>query len=149
MTPAIAIDYTGLAKKLYPDLGEHGYFCASDYQPIVDHFGTVVLQVEEEDYQGDTWVLYDDTGKGFGYLQFGWGSCSGCDALQGCDSYAEIGELIQQLEGSIRWAPRAELLKFFNEHDWQGDYSWREDELKTFVKDAIAYLESAPLKAAA
>ncbi len=130
-----------IAKKLYP--GEtQGYFCACDYQPIIDYLGTVVVQKDEDRYQGDTWVLFEDTGKGYGYLSFGWGSCSGCDALQACRGYEEIANLIKGLESEVKWAPRDEMLAFFRGHDWEGDYSFHFSDMKEFVKEAVAYLEA-------
>ena len=80
------------AETLYPNFS----YCESDYQPIVDSFGNVLIQVDDADYQGDTRVLYEKDGK-YGYLNFGWGSCSGCDALQACCNIEEIQELINSL----------------------------------------------------
>jgi hypothetical protein len=111
----------------------------SDYQPMVEHFGTVAVQVDDHDYQGDTRVLYADTGKGFGYLQFGWGSCSGCDSLQACDSYQDVAELMARLEAGIKWMPRDEMFRYFSEHDWEGDYSWHQDEQKEFIRQVLEY----------
>lgn len=136
--------YVELAQSLYLTEGEDRKFpyYLSGYQSIIEHFGTVAVQVEDSDYQGDSRILYADTGKGFGYLNFGWGSCSGCDALQACESWEDVGELIKQLEAQVQWKSKAEMLTFFKEHDWEGDYCYHADEQKKFIEQAIAYLES-------
>jgi hypothetical protein len=125
------------AKKLYSEDKNDWY----DYQPIIDAFGTVALQIDDEDYQGDSRILYECDGK-IGYLQFGWGSCSGCDALQACNTIEEVQELIQQLESEIKWFDdKREALVFFKNHDWEGDYSYCYPEQKTFVDQVIELLK--------
>ena len=68
-------------KELYKDESWGWY----DYQPMLNAFGKVAIQVDDDAYQGDSRLLYDENGK-IGVLIFGWGSCSGCDALQACGS---------------------------------------------------------------
>lgn len=113
----------------------------SEYEPMITAFGNVVFMVEDNAYQGDTRVLYDNDGK-IGHLIFGWGSCTGCDALQGCKSIEEVQELCNELENDIMWFDtREEALKYFETHDWEGDWSWYHDETHTYVELAIKYLK--------
>lgn len=120
---------------------EEGNYCWYDYQPMVEAFGNVVVQVDDDDYQGDTRVLYDNNGK-IGHLVFGWGSCSGCDALQACETLDEVQELCNMLENSIIWFDsKAEALKWFETHDWEGSWEWFYDETKKYVNLSIKYLE--------
>jgi hypothetical protein len=124
------------AKELYKVNERYSW---GSYQPIIDSFGTVFVQVDDADYQGDTRVLYraDNT---YGYLCFGWGSCSGCDALQACDTIEQVDELIDQLRGQIKWfVDRQEALSFFRSHDWKGDYSYSQE----FVDQCIGVLSDA------
>lgn len=126
-------------KKLYPDFEKR--YGEGDYDPMVEAFGNVAVRVDDDAYQGDTQVLYNNDGK-IGYLIFGWGSCCCCDALQSCNSIEEVQELCNELENDILWFDTAEeALKWFNEHDWLGDWSWYTDEGKQFVHEAITYLE--------
>ena len=112
----------------------------SDYQPIVDAFGNIILQESDDDYQGSTWVLYQDNDK-IGFLRFGWGSCSGCDALQACRSIEEIQELMDDLWQSIMWfETKAEALQFFVEHDWEGDWDYQVSESRQFIEKATQLL---------
>lgn len=113
---------------------------ASSYQPMVEAFGNILFQEIENDYQGSTWVLYEE-GNHYGYLDFGWGSCSGCDALQGCNSMQEIQDLMEDMYFSIKWfESAAEALAWFEEQDWEGKYSWSSGECQNFVTSVKEYL---------
>ncbi len=109
--------------EVYP-MDSYGYLSVGDYRPLLQSMGyEIVVQVDESDYQGDSLVLFKD-GDRYGYLSFGWGSCTGCDALQACGSYADIEELRQKLHSDIRWYESAEeLLTFIRVHDWEGDWT--------------------------
>jgi hypothetical protein len=112
----------------------------SDYQPMLDAFGKIAIQVDDDDYQGDSRLLYDENGK-IGLLIFGWGSCSGCDALLACDSLEEVQELCDSLQEDIKWFDdKKQALEYFANHDWQGDYSWHQTETKEFINKCIEYL---------
>lgn len=125
------------ASELYPE-EQYGYY---NYQPIIDEFGKILIQVDEDGYQGDIWVLYEDDGK-FGYLQFGWGSCSGCDALQGCDNLDEVQKLMDSLYASIKWfESKEEATQWFVSHDFEGDYCWYTKEFKLFLKRVKTFFD--------
>ena len=128
-----------LVKQLYPDYEK--YNGTGDYNPLIRSFGEVLLQVDDNDYQGDTRVILKK-GDVYGLLIFGWGSCSGCDALQACNSYKEIEELREELERSIQWRSAKDLLTYFLEHDWEGDYSWLDKEARQFVAEGIKLLST-------
>lgn len=126
------------ASEVYQD-SDYGWY---DYQPMLKEFGKIVIQVDD-DYQGDSRVLYRK-GRKFGHLQFGWGSCSGCDALQACSDMDEIQELMDDLQSRIIWFNSAKAaLKYFQEHDWEGDYSWYAHEQKDYIEKVINYLQEA------
>jgi hypothetical protein len=125
------------AKELFPNIN----FVDLGYQRIIDAFGKVAIQVDDQDYSGDSRVLYNEDGK-FGVLIFGWGSCSGCDALLACNTHEDIQEVIDGLQQSIIWFDdAASALYYFQNHDWQGDFSWHYKETKEFVEKCIAYLK--------
>lgn len=120
---------------VYPEPDWRGYF--SEYDPLLASFGyEIVLKVDDDDYQGDSRILYRD-GQRFGILTFGWGSCSGCDALQACDNLEEVEELRADLHSQIKWfASPSEALHYINTHDWEGDYCWNQAETHKFISDA-------------
>jgi hypothetical protein len=126
-------------RKLY-NKDEGLYFHISDYQPMIDAFGKVVVQVDDDDYQGDTRVLYDNDGR-IGFLIFGWGSCCGCDALQACDTMDDVQELCDDLQRDIKWFDsKEEALKWAKEKDWETEWFWHEEEGREFVQKIIEYL---------
>lgn len=104
------------------------WFCISDYQPMIAAFGKIAVQVDGHNYQGETRVLYDNDGK-IGHLIFGWGSCTGCDALQACRTVEDVQKLCDELQDDIKWFDTAtEALEWFSTHDWEGDYISRSIE---------------------
>jgi len=113
------------AKEIYPpDEDDQDYFYSpGDYQPILEQFGNILIQVDDNDYQGDSRIFYEKDGK-YGYLIFGWGSCSGCDALQGCNSYQEIQTLIDEMFDNVKWFDSLEEIQlYFKSKDWELEYS--------------------------
>lgn len=104
-----------------------------DYQPMLNEFGNILLQKDEQNYQGDSFLIYEKDDK-YGYLTFGWGSCSGCDALQGCNSISEVQELMDRLYSSIEWFDSLDALKeYFEETDWTLQYQYSIPEFKEFL----------------
>ena len=130
-------------KEVYPECKEdYCFYSPYDYRPLLESLGfDICLQVDDENWQGDSRLLFKD-GERWGILIFGWGSCSGCDALQGCNSYDEVDELRQQLLHDIHWEPDTEsALQYMNEHDWEGDYSWHYLETREFVNKTKTLLQ--------
>lgn len=129
------------AKKLYPNTYKNPWDGVWDYNPLIEAFGKVALRANIGSYQGDTFVLYDDGGK-IGYLVFGYGSCTICDPIQSCDSYEELQELCNRLEGDVRWfKDRVEALDYFENYDWEGQWFFYEKETREFIAECIEYLK--------
>ena len=58
---------------------------------------------EDNAYQGDTFAIIQ-RGGAYGFVVFGWGSCSGCDALEAAHSdIAMATQLRDELYDSARW----------------------------------------------
>ena len=116
-------------------------FYESDYGPLLESMGwTILLKVDDKDYQGDSRVLFRD-GNRYGFLIFGWGSCSGCDALQACDTFEEAEQLRNRLVHDTEWYDSKEnCLRRINTKDWELDHSWHAEETKEFITKAKALL---------
>lgn len=124
--------------RLYGVHGEWDY-CYSSYGQMLDDFGTILVQVDDDDYQGDSRVLYRKDDK-YGFLIFGWGSCSGCDSLQACNSQQEVAELMESLESSIKWCDTLdELVDYLHSDDRSLNYYAQCDEWKEFVEKVEQY----------
>lgn len=132
-------------REVYPVDEESGFWAPSDYGPLLESFGYErVLQCDDHDWQGDSFVLFKN-GEQIGYLEFGWGSCSGCDMLQGCESYEELAKLQRNLHDSIKWLPLPEMRDYFYAHDWEGDWVWYSEAGREFVPKARVWLDEALL----
>lgn len=139
---------------VYPGIKENDkdwFYAPGDYTPLLESFGyEIVVREDDQEYQGDSFILYFDRSGDhgeydgmdqYGILIFGWGSCSGCDALQGCQSYQEIDDLRKSLHDSIIWDSARSQLRYFETHDWDGDYHRSSDACKKWINESIAYLE--------
>ena len=139
--------------KIYIEKDEtYGRYKFLDYDDFINSFGCQVLFKDDEgDYQGDTFVLYKDNHNNkYGYLCFGWGSCSGCDSLQSLNDYLNYGgyehdekqKLVDnfqdELHRDIKWFDSAqEALEWFKNKDWSLEYNYS----KEFMENSINYLE--------
>jgi hypothetical protein len=133
--------------EVYPDEAKEeakrAYFYGpSDYAPLLESFGfNIPLKVDDDYFQGDSRLILKD-GDRYGILIFGWGSCSGCDALQACNSMLEIDQLRTELLGQIQWfESKAACLEWVNKHKWDLDHSWHADETKRFIEQAKELLD--------
>ncbi len=97
--------------------------CGLDYSDLIESFEHEVLcEAHEHDYQGDSIYLLRD-GNRIGYLRYGWGSCSGCDALQACDSVKDLTELRDRLYSDIEWFDSLQVAKEnIEKQDWETSY---------------------------
>lgn len=111
-----------------------------DYRSdLIDTFEhEVLVEADDDEYQGSSVVLLRD-GDRYGVLVFGWGSCSGCDALQACDTVEEATELRDELHRSILWFDLDEARRYITEHDWKGDWL-HPATVSQFVAEATAAL---------
>lgn len=73
------------------------------YDDMVIRIGEVLAREDDGDYQGDTYALVKGPDGRIGFVSFSWGSCSGCDALQACDTYQDVADLFAQIRDSVRW----------------------------------------------
>lgn len=101
-----------IAKMLYPDF-KHP---EGDYMPIVNHAGDVLVSHTPEAPKGDAFFLLKGHDGRFGFMVFGFGSCSGCDALQGCKTIEELDYLITALLSGVRWFQSLDDCIHFMQH---------------------------------
>lgn len=113
-----------------------------DYRPMIESMAEeVLLEVKENEYSGYSRFLLKDKNM-YGYLMFGWGSCSGCDELLACKNYEDIHKLRKQLYKDIRWETKDKLLKWIKNHDWEGDAAGNTKECSEFAEKSIAIMEA-------
>lgn len=97
------------------------------YEGLVDSFGVeIVFSEHDDDYQGDSFYLLKDAEGRYGFLSFGWGSCSGCDAYQAIwnEGNDALVELRDELWESVRWFDSLDGLRVYlldnNKLNWYG-----------------------------
>lgn len=98
------------------------YYYPPTYGEGLKSLGFEILEwVTFGSYQGDYAVILkkDET---LGFVVIGYGSCSGCDALEACDSDKEYRELLQSVIQNIHWGTQEELLSKIN--DEYNDNNW-------------------------
>lgn len=102
----------------YQDCFPNGKIPNSYYHIILSFGYTIVDDKHEDDYQGDSIYILEDNGK-FGWLTFGWGSCSGCDAFEACRDDGDYEGLWNNLRDGIIWKDNAkDFLEFLEKRDW-------------------------------
>lgn len=114
------------------------------YQEMLEPVAQVLLWEDIGSYQGDYYVLLESPSGAIGYTTIGYGSCSGCDALQAAQDYGNDGpsqdmiDLRDRIIEGIQWFDNAaEAHNWFEKHDWRGDWTgyYGEDQ-KGFVTKA-------------
>jgi len=105
----------------------YGYLDGPGYGGLIESLGVkIVLDVSDDDYQGDSYLVLQD-GEKWGVLTYGWGSCSGCDAYEACHTVESMSELRDGLEAGISWYDSLDGLKAYLAES--GNFnSWREDD---------------------
>lgn len=116
------------------------------YTDLIDSMEVEVLaEVDEDKYQGSSWLIVKD-GERYGYMSYGWGSCSGCDALAACADAQDATDLRDELWNGIRWEnSAAELLTYFVETDWELKWEYHASEFQAFLVAAKNVLYNAEM----
>lgn len=94
----------------------------ADYDTIVSTFGRVEYQTSIGDYQGDHLYLLYGGGDRWGALTVGYGSCSGCDDAEGCESWDDVARLVNRLRSDVAWGTREETLAYVTSDARKRDY---------------------------
>lgn len=114
------------------------------YRQIVEsmEMGEVRVWADFGSYQGDTFVLIrrNRVGTEWAYLSIGWGSCSGCDALESCDDLEELEELRKGIAESAHCLNTAEMLRYLQDDARTRDWSWHSGGWKQFRAAAVEEL---------
>ena len=105
---------------------------ALNYESLVQSMGLEVLHsIVCGSYSGDQLILVQDEDQRLGLLVFGYGSCSGCDSLQACNSLDDLSELRDRLYRDIAWFGSAAEFDAIRAK-WEESNSWmaHDDEVR-------------------
>lgn len=119
-----------------------------NYYMLIDSFELdELVEVEDNDYQGSSYYLFRNGDK-YGILIFGWGSCSGCDTLQGIhdDNWKDSTKLVEdltefrdELYNSITWRSRDEMILYILEKDFGLEWYGHSDGGRKFIEELKNY----------
>ncbi len=122
------------------------YWQIVNYENIVKSWGKQVLAFETTgSYQGDHWALLKNAYNQFGFYRTGYGSCSGCDELDGLFDYSDYtddhdkmneagrqkwSDVVNAHAEGVRWFDTAEeFVSWLESSDRSGsDWFWHDDE---------------------
>ena len=112
-----------------------------DYSPMLSEW-EILLSDSQGDYQGATMYLLRDADSGrYGLVTIAYGSCSGCDALQGCSTWADVESLREHIHEGIHWEnPPSALSAWIHHRDWETQPAYYESEFARFMQEVSAFL---------
>ena len=105
------------------------YSAPMSYYEIVATQGEILKDWIIGDWQGD-YVYLLKNGDKYAFTVIGYGSCSGCDALEGCENDEEFNRLKESIINGIVWGTKQDVYDYvfnqeanrwyFHEEDWVG-----------------------------
>lgn len=108
----------------------------------------VIDSADIGDYQGDCLALLRDPETGlYAFVEWGYGSCSGCDTLQGAEgNLPEIQAIADDLHPmGEAWKSAPDMLTWFMDRDWAAHYYGKDTECVQFVARVISTLRDATI----
>ena len=96
------------------------------YDGIVETQGEIIKDWTLGHYQGD-YVYLLKNGDKYAFTVIGYGSCSGCDALEGCGNDEEFNELKDAIVSGIVWGTKQDVYDYVNNQEANRWYFHEED----------------------
>lgn len=108
------------------------------YDEIVETQGDIIKDWTLGYYQGD-YVYLLKNGDKYAFTVIGYGSCSGCDALEGCGDDEEFNELKEDIVNSIVWGTKQDVLDYVTNQEANRWYFHEEDwvEIRKEIKEIL------------
>lgn len=108
------------------------------YDQIVATQGEVIKDWVIGHWQGDYVYLLKNKDL-YSLVVVGYGSCTGCDALQSCNNDQEFNELYEDIIRRIVWGTKQDMLNDLNNEE-NNRWYYHEDEWVDIRKDVIEIL---------
>lgn len=103
------------------------------YTSMVSSAGELISEWCIGDWQGDYVYLIKNKDK-YGFVVVGYGSCTGCDALQSCNNKKDVKALKESIISNIVWGTKEEISNYVFSKDANRWYFY-EKEWKSVQKD--------------
>lgn len=120
-------------------MGIDYFYPSESYDSMVGSVGTIIKNWDLGYYQGDYIYLLKNSDK-IGFTVIGYGSCSGCDALEGCENQEEVDELKESIIKGIFWGT-AEEVKSYITSDNANRWYFNDDEWKNIRPEILQAIE--------
>ena len=117
------------------------YYPSESYDSLVASAGTIIKDWHIGAWQDD-YVYLLKNGNKFGFTVVGYGSCSYCDALEGCENDDQVEELKEEIVKGIFWGT-AEEVENYAINDHANRWYYHEHEWKTIKRELKAELRKA------
>ena len=119
--------------------GTEFFYPEVSYYDLVEKNAEVLIEHTLGSYQGDMLFLLR-SGDQFGFLVVGYGSCSGCDSLEACESQEAVDSLAERIYDGIKWFDSFDELKSYVLDD-NKDLEWyaHEEQWPEFVEKVKNY----------
>jgi hypothetical protein len=123
------------------------YDACTTYEHIVTSWGYRIIDSSTFGmFQGDQVYLLE-SGSQVGFVVIGYGSCSGCDALQAIHMFnvepanivEQVNSLSDDLRSNIKWFDSLDdMASIVNDKDYHTNYwYWHEPDIKEYILENI------------
>lgn len=115
------------------------------YMTLIQAMGhDLLVHLSESGWSGDDFLLMRDADGRYGFLVFGWGSCSGCDAMEAASSWEDAEAIYQKLCDDVHWFDTlAGCVAYIHDKHRAGMEWYRfSDEFPSFVQQVDEYVAS-------
>lgn len=109
------------------------------YDEIIATQGEIIKDWVIGDYQGDYVYLLKNEDR-YAFTVVGYGSCSGCDALQSCENDEHFNSLKDDIVRGIVWGTKQDVYDYINNQEANRWY-FHEDEWEDMRKEIMEILK--------
>ena len=92
-------------------------------------------------YQGDYIFIVKNSEGELGVVVVGYGSCSGCDALEACETEEQFNSLIDSIVANIKWGSKKKLISYVKNEVKDNDWYRSDKGFQESIKTLIALIE--------
>lgn len=90
------------------------------WNKLLTTFPVEILVHEADPVEAADLVLWRSVEGPYGFVSFGYGSCSQCDELEACSTYAEVAKVRKEMWERVHWEDNAcNMFSWMYARDWK------------------------------